>query len=177
MPWWKRELPNTKPLHSLKKLKFNLEAIPLNPRTDTKSLPSIRPLISTSQKHFKLLLTLAIGRDPFRCHHRYLHKHKQLSRWCFLTEKFCHLPAIRESAPKYKTFEAMRIKGSNIEALGRSKDLLKGTEPGTLRVDLKGKTVIPGLIDSHLHGIRAALSFSTEVHWIGVTSIETHWRN
>ena len=77
-----------------------------------------------------------------------------------------------ENAPSYKTFEAMRIKGSNIEALGLSKDLLKSAEPHTLRIDLKGKTVIPGLIDSHLHGIRAALSFSTEVHWIGVTSID-----
>ena len=87
--------------------------------------------------------------------------------------KILSLSSDSQSAPKYKTFEAMRIKGSNIEALGRSKDLLKGTTPGTLRIDLKGKTVIPGLIDSHLHGVRAALSFSTEVHWIGVTSIES----
>jgi predicted amidohydrolase YtcJ len=32
--------------------------------------------------------------------------------------------------------------------------------------------VIPGLIDSHMHAIRAAQSFSTEVHWFGTTSIE-----
>jgi len=38
-------------------------------------------------------------------------------------------------------------------------------------VDLKGRTVIPGLIDSHMHAIRAALSFATEVNWIGTKSI------
>jgi hypothetical protein len=31
--------------------------------------------------------------------------------------------------------------------------------------------VIPGLIDSHMHAIRAALSFSTEVNWIGTRSV------
>src|SRR5262249_43809420 len=39
-------------------------------------------------------------------------------------------------------------------------------------IDLQGRCVIPGLIDSHLHGIRAALSFSTEVNWIGVSSLD-----
>ncbi len=31
--------------------------------------------------------------------------------------------------------------------------------------------MIPGLIDSHLHAIRAALTFSTEVNWIGARSL------
>ncbi|MGH9145575.1 MAG: amidohydrolase [Vicinamibacterales bacterium] len=38
-------------------------------------------------------------------------------------------------------------------------------------IDLQGRTVIPGLIDSHLHAIRAALSFATEVNWIGAPSL------
>jgi predicted amidohydrolase YtcJ len=38
-------------------------------------------------------------------------------------------------------------------------------------IDLQGRTVIPGLIDSHLHAIRAALSFATEVNWIGSPSL------
>ena len=36
----------------------------------------------------------------------------------------------------------------------------------------RGARSFPGLIDSHLHAIRAALSFSTEVNWIGARSIE-----
>src|SRR6202035_2540480 len=43
--------------------------------------------------------------------------------------------------------------------------------PATRAIDLQGRTVIPGLIDSHLHAIRAALSFSTEVNWIGAPSL------
>ena len=39
-------------------------------------------------------------------------------------------------------------------------------------IDLQGRTVIPGLIDSHMHAIRAALSFATEVNWIGARSME-----
>jgi predicted amidohydrolase YtcJ len=31
--------------------------------------------------------------------------------------------------------------------------------------------VIPGLIDSHMHATRAALSFATEVNWIGASSL------
>jgi predicted amidohydrolase YtcJ len=38
-------------------------------------------------------------------------------------------------------------------------------------IDLEGRTVIPGLIDSHMHAIRAALSFSTEVNWIGTRTL------
>ena len=38
-------------------------------------------------------------------------------------------------------------------------------------VDAGGRTVIPGLIDSHMHAVRAALSYSTEVNWIGAGSI------
>ena len=44
--------------------------------------------------------------------------------------------------------------------------------PATRVIDLRGRTVIPGLIDSHLHAIRAALSFSTEVNWIGARSLD-----
>jgi predicted amidohydrolase YtcJ len=36
---------------------------------------------------------------------------------------------------------------------------------------LGGRTVIPGLIDSHIHGIRAALSFATEVSWIDAATL------
>ena len=40
-------------------------------------------------------------------------------------------------------------------------------------IDLQGRTVIPGLIDSHMHATRAALSFSTEVNWIGAARLAT----
>lgn len=67
--------------------------------------------------------------------------------------------------------EALAIRDGKILALGRSEDIRKLAGAGTRVVDLGGRTVIPGLIDSHLHAIRAALSFTTEVNWIGARSL------
>ncbi|MEO8464453.1 MAG: amidohydrolase [Gammaproteobacteria bacterium] len=67
--------------------------------------------------------------------------------------------------------EALAIRAGKILALGSSKDIRKLAGAGSRVVDLGGRTVIPGLIDSHLHAIRAALSFTTEVNWIGTRSL------
>jgi predicted amidohydrolase YtcJ len=67
--------------------------------------------------------------------------------------------------------ETLAIRDGKIAALGRSSDVRKLAGPATRIVDLGGRTVIPGLIDSHLHAVRAALSFTSEVNWIGVRSL------
>ena len=69
------------------------------------------------------------------------------------------------------TRNALAIRGGRIAAVGTDADIRRLAGPGTRVVDLQGRTVIPGLIDSHMHAIRAALSFSTEVNWIGATSL------
>src|ERR1700730_4654004 len=43
--------------------------------------------------------------------------------------------------------------------------------PDTRVVDLKGKRVLPGLIDNHLHIIRGGLNFNMELRWDGVRSL------
>ena len=67
--------------------------------------------------------------------------------------------------------EALAIKDGRIAAVGTTADIRKLAGAGTRTIDLQGRTVIPGLIDSHLHAIRAALSFSTEVNWIGASTL------
>ena len=67
--------------------------------------------------------------------------------------------------------EALAVRDGRIVAVGSSADLRKLVGPRTRTIDLMGRTVIPGLIDSHMHATRAALSFSTEVNWIGATSL------
>src|SRR5215831_7818304 len=67
--------------------------------------------------------------------------------------------------------EALAIRDGKITALGSSADIRKLAGPSTRVYDLGGRTVIPGLIDSHLHAIRAALSFTSEVNWIGTRSL------
>ncbi|HLF10032.1 MAG TPA: amidohydrolase [Gammaproteobacteria bacterium] len=73
--------------------------------------------------------------------------------------------------PQFSVQQAIAIRDGKILALGSSAEIRALTGPATRAIDLHGRTVIPGLIDSHLHAIRAALSFSTEVNWIGASSL------
>src|SRR6266705_3541774 len=43
--------------------------------------------------------------------------------------------------------------------------------PDTKVIDLKGRRVIPGLNDSHLHVIRGGLNYNMELRWDGVPSL------
>ena len=63
------------------------------------------------------------------------------------------------------------MRDGKIAAIGRSADIRALAGPGTRVIDLGGRTVIPGLIDSHIHAIRAGLTYTTEVHWIGVRTL------
>src|SRR5262249_57806602 len=67
--------------------------------------------------------------------------------------------------------EALAVRDGKVVALGRSADIRNLAGPVTRIIDLGGRTVIPGLIDSHMHAIRAALFYATEVNWIGTHSI------
>jgi predicted amidohydrolase YtcJ len=72
-----------------------------------------------------------------------------------------------DSAPA----EALAVREGRIVAIGRSAAVRKLAGPATRVINLGGHTVIPGLIDSHIHAIRAGLTYTTEVHWIGARSI------
>jgi len=72
---------------------------------------------------------------------------------------------------QFSTREALAIRDGKIAATGSTADVRKLAGADTRVIDLEGRTVVPGLIDSHLHAIRAALSFSTEVNWIGASSL------
>jgi predicted amidohydrolase YtcJ len=67
--------------------------------------------------------------------------------------------------------EAVAVGDGKIVAVGRSADIRALAAPATRIVDLAGRTVIPGLVESHMHAIRAALFYATEVNWIGTRSI------
>ena len=73
--------------------------------------------------------------------------------------------------PQFSVRSALAVREGRIVALGSDPDVRRLAGPKTRTIDLQGRTVIPGLIDSHMHAIRAALSFSTEVNWIGATSL------
>src|SRR3954451_17758008 len=66
--------------------------------------------------------------------------------------------------------QALAVRDGKIVAIG-SDDIRALAGSSTRVIDLGGRTVIPGLIDSHIHAIRAGLSFTTEVHWIGARTL------
>ena len=54
--------------------------------------------------------------------------------------------------------EAMAIRDGEIMALGSSGTVLEYAGPQTKKLDLKGRTILPGLIDTHIHIHNSALS-------------------
>ena len=51
----------------------------------------------------------------------------------------------------FSTAEAVAVRGQKILAVGKNADVLKLSGPNTQVIDLKGRMVIPGLIDTHRH--------------------------
>jgi predicted amidohydrolase YtcJ len=67
--------------------------------------------------------------------------------------------------------EALAIEADHITATGSSDEIRRLAGPATKIIDLGGRAVIPGLIDSHIHAIRAGFRYATEVSWEGATSL------
>jgi predicted amidohydrolase YtcJ len=53
--------------------------------------------------------------------------------------------------------EAVAVRGQRVQALGRDGDLRALAGPSTRVIDLRGKTVIPGIVDAHAHMDREGL--------------------
>src|ERR1700749_432924 len=68
--------------------------------------------------------------------------------------------------------QALAIDRGRVLAAGTSAAMKKLAGGKARLIDLGGRTVIPGLTDGHIHGIRAALTFGTEVNWIGIPTLK-----
>jgi predicted amidohydrolase YtcJ len=71
---------------------------------------------------------------------------------------------------RFTIAQAVAIKGDRIVAVGSSQEIASLAGPGTRTIDLMGRTVIPGLIDNHLHLLRAGNTWELELRWDGVDS-------
>jgi predicted amidohydrolase YtcJ len=61
-------------------------------------------------------------------------------------------------APSQPFAQAVAIRGDRFIAVGSNADVLKTAGPRTQKIDLGGKCMVPGIIESHVHPIGAALS-------------------
>jgi len=71
----------------------------------------------------------------------------------------------------FSTQQALAVRDGKITAIGTTAQIRKLAGAKTKVIDLDGRTVIPGLIDSHMHAIRAASFFATETDWAGVPTL------
>src|SRR5713101_579106 len=67
--------------------------------------------------------------------------------------------------------DALAITDGKIVATGNARDIFRLRGPATKVIDANRRTVIPGLNDSHMHPIRAGLSYNMELRWDGVPSV------
>ena len=73
--------------------------------------------------------------------------------------------------PAHPVADAVAIEDGKFVAVGRVEDVMRHATPTTRVIDLNGRTVIPGLNDSHLHLIRGGLNYNLELRWEGVPSL------
>lgn len=66
---------------------------------------------------------------------------------------------------------AVAIRDGRFQQVGRDHEILPLAGPNTRVIDLRGKRVLPGLIDNHIHIIRGGLNYNMELRWDGVRSL------
>lgn len=72
-----------------------------------------------------------------------------------------------------RTFtQAIAVKDGKVLATGTTEDITKLIGDSTKVIDAKGRTLIPGLNDSHLHLTRGGRFFNAEVRWDGVKTLK-----
>jgi predicted amidohydrolase YtcJ len=73
--------------------------------------------------------------------------------------------------PSNPTASAVAIRNGVFTAVGDDREVIRLAASSTKVIDLKGRRVLPGLIDNHLHIIRGGLNFNMELRWDGVRSL------
>ena len=69
------------------------------------------------------------------------------------------------------TASAVAIKDGRFTRVGQDHEITPLAGSSTKIIDLKGRRVLPGLIDNHLHIIRGGLNFNMELRWDGIWSL------
>lgn len=68
--------------------------------------------------------------------------------------------------------EAIAVKDGKVIASGTTQEILNWQNGKTIAIDAQGRTLIPGLNDSHLHLTRGGRFYNAELRWDGVKSLK-----
>ena len=70
----------------------------------------------------------------------------------------------------FSVAEAIAIQDERVLAVGSNEEIMALAGADTERTDLAGQTVVPGLIDNHMHFVRATRDWYRHVRWDGINS-------
>src|SRR5260370_42113401 len=80
-----------------------------------------------------------------------------------------HNGRITTLAPQHPEATNLAVNDGRIIGVNDAEEYQRG--PNTKVIDLKGRRVVPGLNDSHLHVIRGGFNYKMELRWDGVPSL------
>jgi len=86
-------------------------------------------------------------------------------------ELILHSGRIATMDPSRPFVSTVAVANGKILAVGDREALGAHRTEQTREIDLGGRTVIPGLNDSHLHIVRGGLMYNMELRWEGVPSL------
>src|SRR5215211_7161226 len=69
---------------------------------------------------------------------------------------------------KFSIAQAVAVRGDRIIAVGTTADITRLAGPNTRRIDLRGKSVVPGFIDNHAHFQEEGAYWTIELRFDGV---------
>jgi hypothetical protein len=71
---------------------------------------------------------------------------------------------------RFTIAQAVAVAGERVIAVGTNQEIGRLAGPSTRRIDLRGRTVLPGLIDNHMHVLRYGTTWKYEVRLDGVAT-------
>jgi predicted amidohydrolase YtcJ len=86
-------------------------------------------------------------------------------------ELILHSGHIATLDPSNPTANAVAITAGRFSNVGVANEVVPLAGQHTRVIDLKGRQVLPGLIDNHIHIIRGGLNFNMELRWDGIRSL------
>ena len=76
---------------------------------------------------------------------------------------------------QFSIAQAVAIRGNRIVAVGTNQNITRLAGPNTRRIDLRGRSVVPGLIDNHAHFQEEGAYWTLELRFDGITSRKQAW--